>query len=140
MDLGNLMFAFIVIITLILSLFWLMVVIANIIFELVIGRYLYVNNKLEGSDILKQILWTIKTGLLFYAFRRDYYQDFRRMYKYEEIKSLKYKLLVDRHGRLLRIAFGGFNVIIVSVIVVTLTFLIFGLLLKILMQSYGGLK
>ncbi len=117
MEIGNLIFAFIIIIFIL----WCTIVIINIIFKIFILNHLHKKRKLN-SNISKQIIWLIKNGFLFYAFRKDYYDNYRSMYKYYEIKSPQYRRLVNRSAKSLRFGLSIFNIIFIMTLSINLFF------------------
>ena len=120
MDIGNLIFVFIVVFVVCIWVLWMAFVIGNIVFEITILRYFYKRNKLDiVSHFSEGLIWVIKNGFLFFTFKSNYYQDFREKYRYDQIKSKKYRGLVDKFSRISKVFFAIFNMLFVCILGIT---------------------
>ncbi|HLC78600.1 MAG TPA: hypothetical protein VJH92_05745 [Candidatus Nanoarchaeia archaeon] len=120
MDVGNLIFVLIVVIVVCIWVLWMAFVIANIIFQIIILKYLFRRNKFDGIHYFSDgLIWIIKNGFLFYTFRSDYYANFRKEYKYNEIKSKKHRDLIDKFGKISKVFLATFNILFVSIVGIT---------------------
>lgn len=131
MDAGNLIFVVIVIIIVSFWVLWMAFVIANIVFQIIILRYFFKRNKLDFvSHFSEGFIWIVRNGFLFYTFRNDYSSNFRKEYRYNEIKSKKHRDLVDKFGKISRAFLAIFNILFVSVVVITFLSFILNFLLS----------
>ncbi len=121
MNIGNLIGDMIFVFVIILLIFWGIIVVTNMIFKGLILHHLYKNNKLHLKKYaLEEFIWTIKNCFLFYAFRKKYYVDYRKIYGYYQIKSPKYRDWVDKSAKIMRIGAIALNILFVISLIIIL--------------------